>query len=438
MKKKIPPVAIIFLSFIVTIFMGSLILMLPISLKDNVSISWVDSFFISTSALCVTGLTPIADIGATFSVFGKIILALLIQIGGLGCISVSSFFFLVIGAKLGIDDRYLLKEALNQDKVSNVLKLLKSIMKITLIIELCGAILSFIVFSQYYDLLPAIGISVFHSISSFNNAGFDLLGSSSLIGYQDNIFLNSITMSLIVLGGLGFIVIIDILKNKFNYKKLTIHSKIVLLMTISLIVVGTLFLKISMKGEMTWLQAVFQSVSARTAGFSTINCLTLTTSSVLIMCVLMVIGASSCSTGGGLKTTTVFTMVKSMLSFSRGKPTITSNRRVSEESKLKAFTLFFFAISMISLSTIIILMIEEANANVTLPVVLFETCSAFATVGLSMGFTPYLSIASKFIICILMFFGRIGPITIMGIWNTRWNKPNVNNIDYLEEKIIIG
>ena len=438
MKKRIPPVAIIFFSFLIAIVVGTLILKLPISLRDGASITWVDSFFISTSAICVTGLTPVANIAETFSVFGKIILAVLIQIGGLGCITVSSFFFLIIGAKLGIDDRYLLKEALNQDKVSNVLKLLKSIMKITLIIELCGAILSFIVFSQYYDILPAIGISLFHSISSFNNAGFDILGSNSLIAFKDNVLLNGITMSLIVLGGLGFIVIIDLLKNKFNYKKLTIHSRIVLLMTLSLIVVGTIGLKVAMKDDMTWLQAVFHSVSARTAGFSTINCLALTTSSVLIMCVLMVIGASPCSTGGGLKTTTVFTIVKSMLSFSRGKQTITNNRRISEESKLKAFTLFFFAISMILMASVLILLIENSNSHVSLSSVLFEASSAFATVGLSMGLTPYLSVGSKFIISILMFFGRIGPITIMGMWNSSWNKPNINNIEYLEEKIIIG
>lgn len=436
--KKIRPVFIIMLSFFAAILVGTILLKLPISIQQGKSISWVDSFFISISAICVTGLTPITNVGATLTVFGKIVLTLLIQIGGLGCISVASFFFLIIGAKLGINDRYLLKEALNQDKVANVLKLLKSIMKITFIIEFIGAIVNFIVFINYYDFWSAIGISIFHSISAFNNAGFDILGDNSLINYSSNILLNINTMALIILGGLGFIVIADVIKNRFNFKRMRIHSKIVLTMTLSLIIVGTIFLKISMGDNISWLQALFQSVSARTAGFASINCMTLTSSSILIISTLMLIGASPTSTGGGIKTTTVYTMVKSMISFARGKQTLVGNRRISEESKLKAFTLFFFAITFILTSTILILLIEESKSNISLSTVLFETTSAFATVGLSMGITQHLSTLSKLIICLLMFFGRIGPITIMGMWNSNWNKPGINNVEYLEEKIIIG
>lgn len=433
--KKMPPVVIIVLSFLFTILIGTLLLKLPISIQDNASVTWIDSFFISTSAICVTGLTPITNIGATFTVFGKVILTLLIQIGGLGCISVAALFFLIFGARLGIGDRYLLKEALNQDKVANILKLLKSIVKITLIIELIGAIINMFVFTKDYDFFSALGISIFHSISAFNNAGFDILGDNSLMNYSSNILLNVNTMLLIILGGLGFIVIADLLKNKFNLKKIKIHSKIVLIMTCSLIITGTLFLKISMNNEITWLEALFQSVSSRTAGFATINCMRLTGASILIMSMLMVIGASPISTGGGIKTTTIYTIVKSLIGFARGKPVLTNNRKISEETKLKAFTLFFFAISMILICTIAISMIET---TMNLSTILFEVSSAFATVGLSMGITPYLSIASKLIICLLMFFGRLGPITIMGMWNANWNKPNINNVDYIEEKIIIG
>ena len=245
-------------------------------------------------------------------------------------------------------------------------------------------------------------------------------------------------MIISLLGGIGFIVIKDLMKNKFNLRKLKLHSKIVLLMTTSIVLIGTLLVKISMGNDITWLHALFHTVSADTAGFSTINCATLTGASVLILSIVMVIGGSPTSTGGGIKTTTVYTMVKSMISFARGKQTIVGNRRISEESKLKAFTLFFFVVSFISVCVISILMIETYNTSVNIGNVLFEACSAFSTAGLSMGITQELSVLSQLILCLLMYVGRIGPITIMGIWNSNWNKPGINNVEYLEEKILIG
>ena len=208
-------------------------------------------------------------------------------------------------------------------------------------------------------------------------------------------------------------------------------------MTFWLIIGGTLIIKLT-GDNITWLQALFQSVSSRTAGFATISFANITGAAILVMCIFMLIGASPSSTGGGIKTTTVYTMIKSMASFSKGKQTIVKNRRISEESKLKAFTVFFFAISVILLTSVMILIIEKNNTNISLSTVIFETFSAFGTVGLSMGITSQLSMASKLLICCLMFLGRLGPITIMGIWNSNWNKPNVNSVEYLEEKIIIG
>ena len=435
--KRLPPVVIIILSFIVTILIGSILLFLPISLNKGSSITYMDSFFVSTSALCVTGLTPV-NVAETFNIFGKIIIAILIQIGGLGCISVSSFLFLMLGAKFGIGDRYLLKEALSQDSASHVIRLLKNIIKLTLLVELFGAIVCTLSFLRYYDFFTALGIGVFHSISSFNNAGFDIIGANSIISFSGDVLVNIVTMILIVIGGLGFIVILDLFKNKFNIKKCSLHSKIVLMMTTSLIVVGTVFIKLSMGDNISFLEAIFTSVSARTAGFSTFNFATLNGSAIIIISLLMLIGASPASTGGGIKTTTVYTMIKSMISFARGKPTITNHKKIAEESKMRAFTLFFVSISVIFTSIMLILLFEENNDYVNLNNVLFEVFSAFGTVGLSMNLTPYLGVLSKILLCILMFFGRIGLITIMGMWNASWNKPNVSNMDYLEEKIIIG
>jgi len=437
-KLKLPPVAIIILSFLVTILVGMFVFKLPISIQEGKSISWLDSFFLSTSAITTTGLTTFSNVGATLSIFGKFILAILIQIGGLGCITIATFFFLIFGAKLGMGERYLLKEALNQDKVSNVLKLLKSIIKITLIIELIGAFFTFFVFIQYYEFFDAIGISLFHSISAFNNAGFDIIGSNSLVNYKDNILLNVITMLVSLLGGIGFLVVKDLIVSKGNWKKFRTHTKIVLTMTCSIVVLSTLLVKLSMKGDITLLDALFHSVSASTAGFSTLNCASFASSAILVLSIVMVIGGSPASTGGGIKTTTVYTMIKSMISFAKGKPTLVNNRRISEESKLKAFTLFFFVSTFIGMCMMLILMIESNTLGLTIGKVLFESCSAFSTAGLSVGITPLLSAPSQLILCLLMFVGRIGPITIMGMWNANWNKPSVNNVGYLEEKIIIG
>lgn len=436
--KKIPPVVSILISFLLAILMGTLLFKLPISLQDGASLTWMDSFFLSTSAITTTGLITFSSVASTLSVFGKIILAILIQIGGLGCITITTFFFLAIGAKLGIGDRYLLKEALNQNNVSDVLKLLKSIIKITITIELLGAFINFFVFVQDFDFLSAIGISLFHSISAFNNAGFDILGNNSLTNYQGNVLLTINTMAISILGGIGFLVIKDLLINKFNFKKLKIHSKIVLTMTFSIMLASTLLVKLSMGKDISWINALFHTVSASTAGFSMIDCATIASASMLILSMVMLIGGSPASTGGGIKTTTVFTMIKSMISFARGKPTMVGNRKISEESKLKAFTLFFFVLSFIGLCVMSILIIESNNSTLGVGNVLFEACSAFSTAGLSVGVTKSISAISQFILCILMYAGRIGPITIMGMWNTNWNKPSVNNVDYLEEKIIIG
>ncbi len=436
--KKIKPVTLIMLSFLVAILIGTLLFKLPISVKDGKYLTFMDSFFLSTSAISTTGLTTFTDVSSTLSVFGKFVLAILIQIGGLGFITIATFFLLAVGAKLGMGDRYLLKEALNQNKVSDVLKLLKSIIILTISIELIGAFFNFFVFIQDYDFFSAVGISLFHSISAFNNAGFDIIGPDSLVRYKDNILLSINTMVISLLGGVGFIVIRDLIKNKFNLRKLKLHSKIVLTMTASILIAGTLLVKLSMGNDISWLQAIFHTVSADTAGFSTFNCATLTTASTLILSIVMVIGGSPTSTGGGIKTTTVYTMIKSMISFARGKQTIVGNRRISEESKLKAFTLFFFVMTFISTCMIAILTIEGNNPNINIGNVLFESCSAFSTAGLSMGVTQNISIISQLILCLLMYVGRIGPITIMGMWNNNWNKPGINNVEYLEEKILIG
>lgn len=440
--KKLPPALKITIGYFLVIIIGFLLLLLPFSSKSGVSIKAIDAFFTSASAVCVTGLTVIPNINETLSIFGKIILVILIQVGGLGFVTIAVFVLMSIGIKIGATDRYFIKEALNQNSTRGIIKLIKTIIFTTLVIEGVGAIGYFIVFIQDYDFFKAVGKSLFHAVSAFNNCGFDILGSTSLIDYKDNILLNSVTSMLIILGGIGFIVIEDVRTTR-NFKKLAIHSKIVLIMTLILLVSGTVFLKFSegiTNNEFTWLQAFFQSVSARTAGFATVDFCNLNSLTNLIMIVYMFIGASPCSTGGGIKTTTLFTMAKSVSGYSTGKKTIVYGRWISDDTKLRAFALTSLSICSVILATILLLAFEKNNglSNITFEKAMFEATSAFGTVGLSMGLTPNLYPISKLLICLIMFLGRVGPLTIFSLFNRNWNKIDSSSIKYVEEKIIIG
>ncbi len=438
-KPTITPLAIIVLSFLGIIVLGIFLLKLPFSTQTGTALSWVDSIFLSTSAVCVTGLSTIADISGTLSVFGKIVLALLIQIGGIGIVTIAIYVLILLGIKIGVTERYIIKEALNQHSMSGVVRLVRSIVITTLIIEFFGMVINFIVFIQDFSFWKALGVSAFHSISSFNNAGFDILGSTSLQAYSGNVLLNLNTMLLIVVGGIGFIVIRDILASK-RWSELSLYSKIVLKITAFLIVSGTLIIKLFEYANVTWLQAIFQSITTRTAGFSTIDMNMFSFSTLVVIIVFMFIGASPNSTGGGIKTTTFYIMFKSVVSFMRGKPVIVNNRRIDTETRNKAFTLTTLALVSVITVFIILTRIEANNPDIEMPFLkmLFETFSAFGTVGLSMGITPHLMPASKVILSVLMFMGRLGPITIFGIMNKNWGLPQVSNVEYAKIKIIIG
>ena len=440
MKKiKITPLSVIVASFLGIIFIGVLLLKLPISTTSNESLSWVDSLFTSASAVCVTGLSTIPDISTTFSIFGKVVIALLIQIGGIGIVTIAIYILIVLGIKIGVTERYIIREALNQHSLSGVVQLVKSIIITTLIIEVFGMVINLIVFTKYFDFWKALGVSAFHSISSFNNAGFDILGSSSLQAYSSNLLLNINTMLLIVVGGIGFIVIRDILYKR-SWRGLSLYSKIVIKATVFLIVSGTLLIKFFEWNNVSWLEAVFQSITTRTAGFSTIDMNMFSYSTLIVIMIFMFIGASPNSTGGGVKTTTFYILYKSIKSFLNGKPTIINNRKIADDSRTKASTIVILALTSTLTIFVILTRIEANNPNYDMPFIkmLFETFSAFGTVGLSMGITSHLMPASKVILSFLMFLGRLGPITIFGIMNKNWGHPQVSNIEYATERIIIG
>ncbi|WP_297713439.1 potassium transporter TrkG [Clostridium sp.] len=426
--KKIKPSRIIVLGFLMVILLGTILLMLPISINEGKNVSFIDALFTSTSAVCVTGLIAI-DTADTFTIFGRTVVALLIQIGGLGVTSVGVGFIMLMKRKIGIKERTLIKESMNLDSLKGVVKLVKSILLMTLIFESIGVILSYIVFSKDYAPLDALGISLFHSVAAFNNSGFDILGGlQNLIPYQNNILLNLTTCGLIIFGGIGFLVIKEIIEVK-SFKKFTLHTKIVIIMTVILLIVGTILLKLT--ENISWLGAFFFSTSARTAGFSTYPLSSFTNGGLFVIIILMFIGASPGSTGGGIKTTTLFTLYKSIYSTSTNKHCVAFKRKIPLAVILKAFNITILALFIICIGTFILSILEP---NYTFMQLLFEVTSAFGTVGLSTGITPDLSDISKVIISLIMFIGRLGPMTIATIWCCK----EPSNARYSEETVIIG
>ncbi len=436
MKKKNSPYVKIFISFAAVILFGTLLLMLPISTKDRTGLSFINALFTSTSSVCVTGLTVIPNVGLTLSVFGKIVMAVLVEIGGLSFLTFAIFIFIILGLKIGITERFLMREALNQNSVTGIIKLIKIIVLISFSIQFVGFVANCVILAPYYENFgELLGVSAFHAVSSFNNAGFDIFGrTDNMFMFKDNFWLNLNTMLLITLGGIGFIVIYDVVK-VHSWRKFSLHTKIVLVTSISLIIFGTLIFKLPMYNEITWLQAVFQSVSTRTAGFATMDMATLSNPTFIGTLALMFIGASPSSTGGGIKTTTFFVAIITIISYARGRSPKVFNRQIASQSAYKSFSLIVIALIVIVFATIGISIAEPTQ---DIRAIMLEVFSAFGTVGLSMSLTPLLTSVSKIILCLLMLFGRVGPLTIMSMWNDRWlNEPN-DNISYVEEKIIVG
>lgn len=426
--KKMNPGRYIALGFAFVILLGALILFLPFSHNEGVDVAFIDALFTSTSAVCVTGLIAV-DTADTYNAFGQTVVALLIQIGGLGVTSVGVGFILLARKKVDFKDRILVKEALNLDSLKGVVKLIKAILLMTLCFEAVGAILSFLVFSKDYPLGRAIGISLFHTVASFNNAGFDNLGGfKNLLEYRTNILLNLTTCGLIIFGGLGFVVIKEII-HKHSFKKLSLHSKIVISMTVFLLISGTVLIKLT--EDISWLGAFFFSTSARTAGFSTYAVGNFRSATLFTLIILMFIGASPGSTGGGIKTTTAFTLFRSAFSASTNRHCCSFKRKIPSEVTAKAFILAFLAASLVCFSTFLLCILEPGTEFMKL---FFEVVSAFGTVGLSTGITPDLKPASEVVIIITMFIGRVGPLTVASLWSFR----PMSNVRYSEETITIG
>jgi trk system potassium uptake protein TrkH len=422
------PNHMLLLGFIGIILMGSALLSLPISLNNNIVLSYLDALFISTSAVCVTGLVTV-DVALTFSIFGRTVIAVLILLGGLGFASMVISFSLLFGMNIGISQRTFIKEAYNLSSLQGVLRVVRTVIIAALFFQGIGILLEYFIFRSTYRPLDALGHAVFNTISAFNNAGFDLMGGyQSLTGYKNHLLMNLVTAFLIILGGIGFFVLADCAKNR-RWKRLSMHSRIVILMNLCLITIGFIFFLI--EERLNPLSAFFQSVTARTAGFNTVDIGSFSQGGQLFLMGLMYIGASPGSTGGGIKTTTTFALILSLGSLMFRREPAAFKRKISTESLFKAYQVLLLSALLILGGSFLILLAEGSRFSFLS--VLFETVSAFATVGLSTGITPTISSASKVVLIIIMFAGRVGPITIATSMKAR-----PSHLKYVEEQIFIG
>lgn len=429
---------IILLSFLITILLGSFLLSLPVSSANGKPVAYVDALFTATTSTCVTGLVTLPTVSA-WSVFGQVVILLLIQIGGLGVITIMSGLMLLLNRKMGIRDRLLIQDAFNLNTMSGLSKFIKNVLFGTLIIEGIGAVLYMLVFVPEFGA-KGIWISIFNSVSAFCNAGIDIIGENSLCNYAVNPLINIVTSALIILGGLGYIVWWDVLsviksrtpKNRKVFRHLTLHSKIAITVTSVLILGGALLIFVfeyanSLTiGNMSLLDKIqvslFQSVTTRTAGFASVPQENLTNASAAVSLLLMLIGGSPVGTAGGIKTVTIAVLFCSAFATIRNKNNAALfGRCISVNSIRKAIAVTVAFLTICFASAISLMAAGNADALD----VIYEAVSATATVGLSRNFTGSLNLLGKIIIIITMYFGRVGPISLAVALGSRRESQNV-------------
>ncbi len=444
-KPSLRPAHYLLFGFAGTILIGALLLWLPISSNGN-PISFVDALFTSTSAVCVTGLI-VVDTGTKFTHFGQMVILTLIQLGGLGIMTFSVFFMILLGKRISFKGRAAIHDSFSHSPFKNFSGMLKAIFALTFGIEALGALGLTLFFLKDFPLKRALYLAVFHSVSAFCNAGFSLF-PDSLIRYQNNIGVNIIFMALIVLGGIGFLVLIDLPALFDRHRHLSLHSKIVLATTGALILGGALFIFLSEYGNqltaLPWrgkiLASFFQSVTPRTAGFNTLNYAKLTHATLFFTVFLMFVGASPGSCGGGIKTSTFTILILMIWRRIHGHRKVSLLKRTLPQGVTdRVIIITFLAFVTVFVATLLILMVESwgvpyGMARWHLINVLFEVVSAFGTVGLSTGITAFLSSASKVILVCVMYLGRVGPATVA--FSLRPQEEE--HFQYAEESAMIG
>ena len=437
--KQFSSARIILFGFIIMIFVGASILSLPISSRSGEFTPFIDALFTATSASCVTGLI-VYDTATHWSVFGKIIIIAMIQCGGLGVVTMLTVFTQVTGKKIGLRDRATLQSALSAPQIGGIVRLTSFIFKGTIIIEMIGALLMFPSFMKDFGVTKGIYYSIFHSISAFCNAGFDLMGDvskfSSLTKYQSDIMINITIMLLILIGGLGFLIWKDIVDYRFDIKRYSTQTKIVLTMTFILVLFPSVlfffteFSTLDIKTRV--LSSLFQAVTPRTARFNTIDYTKFSDNGIAMTIILMLIGGGSGSTAGGIKMSTIFILVATMCSvLKQDKEVAVFKKRIEPDIIKNAVAVFALDIFLFIVGSMIISGIEGFSLKETM----FECASAVATVGLTLGITPHLGIISKILLICMMYFGRVGGITL--IFAAVTPKKN-GNARYPKDQVAVG
>lgn len=441
---KLTPPRIVLLSFLGAIFLGTILLSLPVSRQPGQNLSFIDALFTAASAACVTGLV-VKDTGLFFSNFGQMVILVLFQAGGLGIMTLSTVFAVMLGKKLSLKENLVIQSTVGQEQKKSIITLLKYILLLTFMFEALGTI---VLLLQGFDLKSAL----FHAVSAFCNAGFSLY-SDSFISYQGDVIINLVMIVLIITGGLGFVVLLELPQLRFYFSKrknrslrLSLQTKIVFGVSLVLLVLGTLGIFVledntalaglSFKNKIC--ASFFQSASSRTAGFNTLEINSLSAGGKWCLIFLMFVGASPGSTGGGIKTVTLGVVLVSLGAMLRNRPHVSVfGRRLPREVLNKAIAIFCLALLWVFVFTLLLCVTEsnyDHGSNVFIKI-LFEVTSAFGTVGLSTGITPYLSLMGKVLIIITMFVGRIGPLTLALAVALREQAPSLR---YPEEKVMVG
>lgn len=438
-KWSLHPTQVLALGFLGLIVLGTVVLMLPMATVDQRGLPWLDALFTATSAVCVTGLV-VVDTGTALTRFGQLVVLVLIQIGGLGFMSLAAMIAVLLGKRITINDRLVLKESLNQLSLQGIVRVVRFIVLLTFGIELLGALVLAWAFWRTMPLGDALFHGVFHAVSAFNNAGFDLF-TTSMVGFNTHPVVMISIMTLLTVGGMGLLVWSNVLSHGGQLSKWSLHSKVVVLTTVLLLVVGSgivylfelnqpAFAGLTV-GE-TILNSVFQSATARTAGFFSVPLTSLTTATLVLMMILMFIGASPGSTGGGIKTTTFAMAILTVYNVLRGRSEIHLwHRTVTAPLLLKSFAVIFVAMSWVMVVTLML----SATESAPFLWVAFEVVSAFATVGLTLGLTPELTDFGKWMIIATMYIGRVGPLTLFVALTMRSREPLYR---YPEENVLIG
>ena len=438
--------SILALGFLAVILLGTVLLALPAASRSGKGIGLFDSLFTATSAVCVTGLVAV-DTGTTFSLFGQVVLLVLIQVGGLGFMVFATMIMVALGRKISIRGRMLIRESMNGSSLSDLGRLTWLYLLLALGFELVGTAVLSIRFVPLFGWKHGIWMALFHAVSAFCNAGFDLFGNyASLTAFSGDPLVLLTVAVLIILGGLGFAVILETLRNRQGFRNLSLHTRIVLVTTLSLVLTGTIFYWLAERtnaetlagcgeGEKV-LNAFFQSVTMRTAGFNSFDLSRFRDGSKLFSSVLMMIGASPASTGGGIKTTTFAALVLLMLSVVRGENEVNvARRRLSGDITRRALAVSVLFLTTLVMGTLVISFIE--NGRFPLEDILFEASSAMGTVGVSAIGTPALHPASRAVLLPMMFLGRVGPLTLAFAVAKRQGKLKPLS-KYPEERIMIG